>query len=70
MKLQIKRIGISFMLLLLFSISPIMAQLNISASNTEIKNVLRQIEEKSDYSDIFLYRIFLSKHPFGFRKGI
>lgn len=50
MKLQIKRIGISFMLLLLFSISPIMAQLNISASNTEIKNVLRQIEEKSDYT--------------------
>ena len=46
------------MLLLLLSIGQIMAQLSISASNTEIKNVLRQIEEKSDYtffySDNFL----------------
>ena len=58
MNVQIRQRSISCMLLLLLSIGQIMAQLSISASNTEIKNVLRQIEEKSDYtffySDNFL----------------
>jgi len=44
--------------LLLLNIGQSVAQLSISATNTEISNVLRQIEEKSDYtffySDNFL----------------
>lgn len=58
MNAQIKRIGISCMLLLLLNIGQSIAQLSISATNTTINNVLRQIEEKSDYtffySDNFL----------------
>ncbi|MEA5045557.1 MAG: TonB-dependent receptor plug domain-containing protein, partial [Petrimonas sp.] len=58
MNVQIKRIGVSCLLLLLLGIGQSMAQLSISATNTEIKNILRQIEEKSDYtffySDNFL----------------
>ena len=58
MNAQIKRIGISCMLLFLLNIGQSVAQLSISATNTEINNVLRQIEEKSDYtffySDDFL----------------
>lgn len=58
MNAQIKRIGISCLLLLLLNIGQSVAQLSISATNTEISNVLRQIEEKSDYtffySDNFL----------------
>ncbi|WP_286832902.1 TonB-dependent receptor [Proteiniphilum sp. UBA5280] len=58
MNVQIKRIGVSCLLLLLLSIGQSMAQLSISATNTEIKNILRQIEEKSSYtffySDNFL----------------
>ena len=50
MNVQIKRIGVSCLLLLLLSIGQSMAQLSISATNTEIKNILRQIEEKSDYT--------------------
>ncbi|MDD4159013.1 MAG: STN domain-containing protein, partial [Proteiniphilum sp.] len=58
MNIQIKRIGMSCLLLLLLSMGQSIAQLNISATHTEIKNVLRQIEKKSDYtffySDNFL----------------
>lgn len=58
MNAQIKRIGISCLLLLLLNIGQSIAQLSISATNTEIKNILRQIEKKSDYtffySDNFL----------------
>ncbi|WP_313381750.1 TonB-dependent receptor [Proteiniphilum saccharofermentans] len=58
MNAQIKRIGISCLLLLLLNIGQSIAQISISATNTEINNVLRQIEEKSDYtffySDNFL----------------
>jgi|AGTN01.1.fsa_nt_gi TonB-linked outer membrane protein, SusC/RagA family/TonB-dependent outer membrane receptor, SusC/RagA subfamily, signature region len=58
MNVQIKRIGVSCLLLLLLSVGQSIAQLSISTTNTEIKNVLRQIEEKSDYtffySDNFL----------------
>ncbi|WP_298649220.1 TonB-dependent receptor [uncultured Proteiniphilum sp.] len=58
MNVQIKRIGVSCLLLLLLSIGQSIAQLSISATNTEIKSILRQIEEKSDYtffySDNFL----------------
>ncbi|SFS70049.1 TonB-linked outer membrane protein, SusC/RagA family [Porphyromonadaceae bacterium NLAE-zl-C104] len=58
MNAQIKRIGISCLLLLLLNIGQSMAQISISATNTEINNVLGQIEEKSDYtffySDNFL----------------
>lgn len=58
MNVQIKRIGVSCLLLLLLSIGQSMAQLSISATNMEIKNILRQIEKKSDYtffySDNFL----------------
>jgi TonB-linked SusC/RagA family outer membrane protein len=58
MNMHIKRIGVSCLLLFLLSIGQIIAQLSISAANTEIKNILRQIEEKSDYtffySDNFL----------------
>lgn len=58
MNVQIKRVGVSCLLLLLVSIGQSMAQLSISATDTEIKSVLRQIEEKSDYtffySDNFL----------------
>jgi TonB-linked SusC/RagA family outer membrane protein len=58
MNAQIKRIGISCLLLLLLNIGQSIAQISISATNTEINNILRQIEEKSDYtffySDNFL----------------
>jgi TonB-linked SusC/RagA family outer membrane protein len=58
MNVQIKRIGVSCLLLLLLNIGQSVAQLSISATNTEIKNILRQIEEKSNYtffySDNFL----------------
>ena len=58
MNAQIKRIGISCLLLFLLNIGQSVAQLSISATNTEIKNVLRQIETKSNYtffySDNFL----------------
>lgn len=58
MNVQIKRIGVSCLLLFLLSIGQSIAQLSISATNTEIKNILRQIEEKSSYtffySDNFL----------------
>ncbi len=37
MNVQIKRIGVSCLLLLLLSIGQSMAQLSISATNTEIK---------------------------------
>ena len=58
MNMQIKRVGVSCLLLLLLSIGQSIAQLSISATDTEIKNILRQIEEKSNYtffySDDFL----------------
>src|SRR5690554_6957471 len=58
MNIQIKRIGVSCFLLLLLGVGQIVAQLSISVTNTEIKEVLRQIEKKSDYtffySDNFL----------------
>ncbi|MDD4158492.1 MAG: TonB-dependent receptor [Proteiniphilum sp.] len=58
MNIQIKRMGMSCLLLLLLSMGQSIAQLTISATHTEIKNVLRQIEKKSDYtffySDNFL----------------
>lgn len=58
MNKQIKRIGVSCLLLLLLSIGQTIAQLSISATSTEIRNVLRQIEKTSDYtffySDNFL----------------
>ncbi len=58
MNIQIKRIGISCLLLLLFSVGQSMAQISISVKNTEIRNVLQQIERESDYtffySDNFL----------------
>lgn len=50
MKIQIKRIGIGCLLMFLLSMGQSIAQLNISGSNTEIKNILRQIEEKSNYT--------------------
>lgn len=57
MNKQIRRI-ICCLFVLLLSIGQSMAQLSISATNTEIRNVLRQIEKKSDYtffySDNFL----------------
>lgn len=58
MNAQAKQIGVVCLLLLLLSIEQSMAQLSISVKNTEIKNVLRQIERNSDYtffySDSFL----------------
>lgn len=58
MNKQIKRIGVSCLLLLLLSMGQTIAQLSISVTNTEIRNVLRQIEKTSDYtffySDNFL----------------
>lgn len=58
MNIQIKRIGVSCLLLFLLNIGQSIAQLSISATNTEIRNVLRQIEQKSSYtffySDNFL----------------
>ena len=47
---DIKKIGLSCLLLLLLSIGQGMAQLSISATNTELKKVLQQIEKKSDYT--------------------
>lgn len=58
MNIQIKRISACCLLLLFLGIGQGMAQLNITATNTEIRNVLRQIEKTSDYtffySDNFL----------------
>lgn len=51
--MRVKQIVCSCLLLFLMYAVQIRAQLNISATNTEIKNVLRQIEKKSDY--IFFY---------------
>lgn len=51
MKIQIiKKIGLSCLLLLLLSIGQSMAQLSISATNTELKKVLQQIEKRSEYT--------------------
>jgi len=50
MNAQIKRIGMSCLLLLLLNVGQSLAQLSISATDTEISNVLRQIEKKSDYT--------------------
>ncbi|RNC64007.1 TonB-dependent receptor [Proteiniphilum sp. X52] len=50
MNKQIKRIGVSCLVLLLLSIGQTIAQLSVSATNTEIRNVLRQIEKISEYS--------------------
>src|SRR5690554_3716960 len=58
MNTRIIRIGMCYFLLLLLHIGQILAQLSITATNTEIKEVLRQIEKESDYtffySDNFL----------------
>ncbi|MDD4776988.1 MAG: TonB-dependent receptor [Fermentimonas sp.] len=46
----IKRLSVFCLFLLLFSTRLSLAQLSISASNTELKSVLQQIENKSEYT--------------------
>ncbi len=51
MNVQIKRIGVSCLLLLLLSIGQSMAQLSISATNTEIKKTyFDKLRKKSSYT--------------------
>ncbi len=58
MNKQIKRISMVGLLFLLLSMGQTMAQVSFSVTDTEIRNVLRQIEKTSDYtffySDNFL----------------